>query len=132
MSVIWALENYRSYFNELPVRIITNHRALEHLTSGRNFSGRMIRWTIRLNEFNVVIEQRPVSSNVFADCLSRALWQENEVKDDINCLLLTSWLIQSRQELIEEQIKDPALSNLIQAIQDRDSMASKEFRIWGQ
>lgn len=50
LAVIWALEIFRPYFNQLPVKIITDHRTLEHLTSAQNLSARMIQWTLRLNE----------------------------------------------------------------------------------
>lgn len=93
LAVIWALGKFQPYFNQLKIKIITDHRAL---TSGRNLSASMIRWTLRVNEFNVVIENRPGASNTVAECLSRAPRQEAQVSEVAECSLLTFWVIQPR------------------------------------
>lgn len=72
LAVIWALEKFRPCFNQLPVKIITGHRALEYFPFGKNLLARMIWWTLRINEFNIQIEHRPASTNMVADFLSGA------------------------------------------------------------
>lgn len=47
------------------------------VTSDRTFSPRLIRWTLRTNEFNIQILHRPGSTNNVADCLSRAAKTKN-------------------------------------------------------
>lgn len=59
-----------------------------------------------MNEFNVVVEHNPDSLNTAADRLSWAPRQESEVKEAMKCTLLTSWVIPSRRQIIEEQKKD--------------------------
>ncbi|GFR24689.1 retrovirus-related Pol polyprotein from transposon opus [Trichonephila clavata] len=63
LAVIWALNKYRTYFGSLPVKLITDHAALTKLTNGKNLSSRMIRWTLKLANFNVKWEHRPGTQN---------------------------------------------------------------------
>lgn len=107
LVVIWGLEKLRPYFYKLRIKIVTDHRDLEHLSSEKKLSARRIWCTLCLNEFNITIGHRPSASNTVTDCLSR---QEEDWNEIVKFSLLTSWVIQSRQQLIEEQRKDPELS----------------------
>ncbi|GFW39840.1 retrovirus-related Pol polyprotein from transposon 17.6 [Trichonephila clavipes] len=71
LAVIWALNKFRTYFGTLPVKVITDHAALTKLTNGKNLSSWMIRWALKLSEFNIEWEHRPGVQNVVADVLSR-------------------------------------------------------------
>ncbi|GFU64573.1 retrovirus-related Pol polyprotein from transposon 17.6 [Trichonephila clavipes] len=71
LAVIWALNKFKTYFGPLPVKVITDHAALTKLTNGKNLSSRMIRWALKLSEFNIEWEHRPGVQNVVADLLSR-------------------------------------------------------------
>ncbi|GFX10139.1 retrovirus-related Pol polyprotein from transposon opus [Trichonephila clavipes] len=54
-----------------PVKVITDQAALARLTNGKNLSSRMIRWVLKLAEFNTEWEHRSGIQNVVADVLSR-------------------------------------------------------------
>ncbi|GFY32985.1 retrovirus-related Pol polyprotein from transposon 17.6 [Trichonephila clavipes] len=69
--VIWALNKFKTYFGSLPVKVITDHATLTKLTNGRNLSSWMIRWTLKLSEFNIEWEHRAGVQNVVVDLLSR-------------------------------------------------------------
>ncbi|GFW63613.1 retrovirus-related Pol polyprotein from transposon 17.6 [Trichonephila clavipes] len=51
LAGIWALNKFKTYFGSLPVKVITDHAALPKLTNGKNLSSRMIRWALKLSEF---------------------------------------------------------------------------------
>ncbi|GFX38899.1 retrovirus-related Pol polyprotein from transposon 297 [Trichonephila clavipes] len=53
LAVIWALNKFKTYFGPLPVKVITDHAELTKLTNGKNLSSRMIRWALKLSEFNI-------------------------------------------------------------------------------
>ncbi|GFS60368.1 retrovirus-related Pol polyprotein from transposon 17.6 [Trichonephila clavipes] len=71
LEVMWALNKLKTYFGSLPVNVITDHVALTKLTNGKNLSSRMIRWALKLSEFNIALEHRPGVQNVVVDVLSR-------------------------------------------------------------
>lgn len=58
LAVIWVFEKFQSYFNAKSVKIITNHRAFEHLTFRKNMPRSMIQWTLSIGEFNIQIQHR--------------------------------------------------------------------------
>ncbi|GFX42234.1 retrovirus-related Pol polyprotein from transposon opus [Trichonephila clavipes] len=71
LVVMWTLNKFCTYLGPLPVKVIRDHAALTKLTHGKNLSSRMIRWVLKLAEFNVEWEHRAGAQNVVADILSR-------------------------------------------------------------
>ncbi|GFW87829.1 retrovirus-related Pol polyprotein from transposon opus [Trichonephila clavipes] len=37
LAVVWALDKFRTYLGSLPIKVIADHAALTHLTTGKNF-----------------------------------------------------------------------------------------------
>ncbi|GFW12080.1 retrovirus-related Pol polyprotein from transposon 297 [Trichonephila clavipes] len=62
LAVVWALNKFRIYLGSLPIKVFTDHTALTRLTHGKNMSSRMIRWALKLAEFNIECEHRPWNS----------------------------------------------------------------------
>ncbi|GFT77413.1 retrovirus-related Pol polyprotein from transposon 17.6 [Trichonephila clavipes] len=71
LAVIWALNKFKTYFGALPVKVITDQAALTKVTNGKNLSSRMIRWALKLSEFNIEWEHRLGVQNVVANVLSK-------------------------------------------------------------
>ncbi|GFU97130.1 retrovirus-related Pol polyprotein from transposon gypsy [Trichonephila clavipes] len=58
LALVWALNKFRTYLGSLPIKVITDHAALTRLTHDKNLSSRMIRWVLKLGEFNIEWEHR--------------------------------------------------------------------------
>ncbi|GFS97409.1 retrovirus-related Pol polyprotein from transposon gypsy [Trichonephila clavipes] len=71
LAVIWTLNKFRTYLGSLPIKVITDPAALTRLTNGKNLSNRMIRWALKLAEFNIEWEHRRGTQNAVANVLSR-------------------------------------------------------------
>ncbi|GFW34378.1 retrovirus-related Pol polyprotein from transposon opus [Trichonephila clavipes] len=71
LAVVWARNKFRTYLGSLPINVTTDHAALTHLLNGKSLSSGMIRWVIKLAEFNMEWEHRPGTQNVVAHVLSR-------------------------------------------------------------
>ncbi|GFW10261.1 retrovirus-related Pol polyprotein from transposon opus [Trichonephila clavipes] len=99
LAVIWALNKFKTYFGSLPLKVITDHAALTNLTNGKNLSSRMIRWALKLSEFNIEWEHRPGAQNVVADVLSRNP-VDNLDGSQISCTVLRGLALNSREHLI--------------------------------
>ncbi|GFV77778.1 retrovirus-related Pol polyprotein from transposon 297 [Trichonephila clavipes] len=67
LAVVWALNKFRTYLCSLPIKVITDHAALTLLTHGNNLWSRMIRWALKLAEFNMECEHRPGTHNRFIE-----------------------------------------------------------------
>ncbi|GFU06981.1 retrovirus-related Pol polyprotein from transposon 17.6 [Trichonephila clavipes] len=90
LAVIWALNKFHNYLGLLPVKVITDHAALIKLTHGKNLSSRMIRWVLKLEEFNVEWEHSPGTQNVVADILSRNP-VENKMGEYVARAVIRDW-----------------------------------------
>ena len=71
LAIVWAVNRFRGYLEETSVIIITDHQPLKWLMSLRSPSGRLARWALQLQPYNLQIHYTPGKANVVADTLSR-------------------------------------------------------------
>ncbi|GFV98991.1 retrovirus-related Pol polyprotein from transposon opus [Trichonephila clavipes] len=71
LAVVWALNKFRTYLDSLTIKVMADPATLTRLTYGKNLSNRMIRWALKLAEFNIEMEHRPGTQNAVTDILSR-------------------------------------------------------------
>lgn len=71
LAVVWAVEKFRGYIDGAKVVIGTDHQPLKWLMSLKSPSGRLARWALSLQEYNLEIIYTPGKVNVVADTLSR-------------------------------------------------------------
>ncbi|GFY17946.1 retrovirus-related Pol polyprotein from transposon 297 [Trichonephila clavipes] len=97
LAAVWALNKFRTYLDSLPIKVITDHAALTHLTNGKNLSNRMIRWALKLADFNIEWDYHPGTQNTVSDVLSR-----NPIKsiigEKVNCAIIRDLVLSSRDE----------------------------------
>jgi hypothetical protein len=70
-SIVHAVQHYYPYLYGRRFQVYTDHRPLEWLMSKKESSGRLARWSLLLQEFDMEIVYRPGKINQNADCLSR-------------------------------------------------------------
>ncbi|GFY36169.1 retrovirus-related Pol polyprotein from transposon 17.6 [Trichonephila clavipes] len=119
LAVIWDLNKFKTYFGALSVKVITDHAALTKLTNGKNLSSRMIRWALKLSEFNIEWQHRPGVQNVVADLLSRNPVDSIEGLQ-ISCAALRALAINSREQFVREQREDPELGHIYRYFENPD------------
>ncbi|KAH8374212.1 hypothetical protein KR093_007067, partial [Drosophila rubida] len=71
LAVIKGIQKFRAYIEGQHFVVITDHASLLWLMRQKDLSGRLARWSIRLQGFSFVIKHRKGSQNVVADTLSR-------------------------------------------------------------
>ncbi|GFU45668.1 hypothetical protein TNCV_4223671 [Trichonephila clavipes] len=77
----------------------------------------MIRWALKLSEFNIEWEHRPGVQNVVADLLSRNPVDSVE-GSQISCAALRALAINSREQFIKEQREDPELGHIYRYLEN--------------
>ena len=70
ISVVFALEKFRSYIVGSPVTIFTDHAALKYLLSKQDTKPRLTRWILLCQEFNMTIKDKKRVENVVANHFS--------------------------------------------------------------
>lgn len=71
LAAVLAVKKFRPYIEGHQFRIITDHASLKWLMSQTDLSGRLARWSLKLQAFCFNIEHRKGSENVVPDALSR-------------------------------------------------------------
>lgn len=106
LAVLWAVEKLRPYVEGTHFRVITDHYSLVWLNKLKSPSGRLARWSIRLQQYNFSIEHRNGKDHVVPDMLSRSvpvvvdeLLTENANRDP--------WLDQLKQNIVNNEYKYP-------------------------
>ena len=71
LVIIHALNKFRHYITGYPVILYTDHSAIKYLTNKPITNGRVTRWLILLQEFDITIKDRLGKENLVVDFLSR-------------------------------------------------------------
>jgi hypothetical protein len=90
-AVLWAVKHFRCYLYAKKFILRTDHAALKYMHNFSDNNSRLMRWSLRLSEFDFNVEHRPGSRTAHVDALSRAV---NSVIPELEV---------SREEVIQEQ-----------------------------
>ena len=71
LAVIHAVNKLRHYITGYQVFIHTDHSTIKYLMNKPMTNGRITRWLLLLQEFNITIQDRPGKENQVADFLFR-------------------------------------------------------------
>ena len=70
LAIVHAIKKFRHYITCYETFVHTDHSAIRYLMNKSITNGRVIRWLLLLQEFNITIIDRPRKQNTVADFLS--------------------------------------------------------------
>ncbi|UYV68419.1 hypothetical protein LAZ67_5004277, partial [Cordylochernes scorpioides] len=118
LAVIWAIGKFRPYVFGRQFTIVTDHHSLCWLANLKDPCGRLARWALRLQEFDVTVVHKSGRKHQDADCLSRSpLNCSEDIEEYIPCIV-------ALQNFGREQMKDPDLTKIADKIQQETSNKS--------
>jgi len=118
LAIIFACESFRPYIIGSRFTIETDQQSLQWLMKAKA-PARLVRWALRLAEFDFSIKYKKGSENSNADCLSRLITADtSEATEQISVIRAdpmpaANWL--------EEQRKDPELQLIISKLEEGQS-----------
>ena len=71
LAIFWACKYFRPYLFGKKFTVFTDHKPLTYIFSLKDPNDKMIRWRLRLEEFDYEVKYRPGKQNVVADGLYR-------------------------------------------------------------
>jgi hypothetical protein len=120
LAIIWACESFRPYIVGTKFTVETDHRSLQWLLSAKS-PPRLVRWALRLSEYEFEIKYKPGDANRNADALSRCPIDETvsvrnnardeQMADEVQQYLLV--LTGNQDEFLNSQRNDPAYRSII-------------------
>lgn len=84
LAVVLSLEKFRPFVEGYEFVVITDHSSLQWLMTTKDLSGRLARWSLKLQRYTFTIQHRKGSLNIVPDALSRCFVEELEVEEDFN------------------------------------------------
>lgn len=103
LAIVFGCKKYRNYILGHTTHLLTDHQALTFLNSCRLLNGRLMRWSIQLQEFNLQIKYIMGKDNIGADTLTRYVQaEEDQMRTNqqiiINQLVTTHYSKELRQQ----------------------------------
>jgi transposase InsO family protein len=71
LAIVDALKSWRHYLLGIPFKVETDHASLRYLQTQPHLSGRLVRWSEYLQEYDFTVAHIPGKDNHVADALSR-------------------------------------------------------------
>ncbi len=115
LAIVWAVKYFRPYLYGRNFSIATDHAPLRWLMTTKSPSGRMSRWQLQLQEYDIDIYYKPGKTNTNADALSRNFPIEEQPQEQVNAT--QAHVLDHDNEpkgLRTRQEKDPMLGPVIQ------------------
>lgn len=137
LAVIWALEHFRPYIEGLHVTIFSDHSSLRWLMSRPNLSGRLARWSLRLQDFDFDVVHKPGTSNSVPDALSRnpvpsgsvplGLLPDYAIIGGLDLRALPPVMFSDREHIRQLQLNDPETGKLLRMLEAQDVNSTEEL-----
>jgi hypothetical protein len=118
LALVWALKKFRTFVWGCKIICVTDHQALCWLLSKKDLAGRLARWSLALQEYDIEIKYKSGKLHVGPDCLSRYPLQETEYEEHCPLLMMYEWdPIKSEKKLAEWQREDKVFGPIIKVLQ---------------
>jgi hypothetical protein len=79
LAVVHAIKKFRHYITGYEVFVHTDHSAIRFLMNKPITNGRVTRWLLLLQEFNITVLDRHGKDNVVADFISQIKNEDDDI-----------------------------------------------------
>lgn len=123
LAVIWAVKKFRPYLFGKQFTVVTDHHSLCWLTGLKDPSGRLARWALQLQEYDISVVYKSGKKHKDADSLSR-----NPIEVDESGNQIIAAASRDNIDIGTEQRKDAEMSKIID-VHERGSKTDAKFHL---
>ncbi|XP_072943325.1 uncharacterized protein [Epargyreus clarus] len=127
LAVVWACEKFRGYIDGHPVRVASDHQPLKWLLTLKSPTGRLVRWAMKLQSFDLQVDYTPGKANVIADTLSRPPCEEDTRESCGVCTVIVEVPRWDATNVRQSQLDDPEVSKILKDLEGKDEVALKTW-----
>ncbi|GFV96787.1 transposon Tf2-8 polyprotein [Trichonephila clavipes] len=128
LAVVWALKKFCGYIEGMEITVASDHQPLKWLLNLKSPTGRLARWALEIQSFNLKVQYIPGKANVVADMLSRPVTQEEESFCEENNITIADMPTRSCKDMREAQLKDDNLKKIIDSFES--PLKTEEYANW--
>ncbi|KZS03449.1 Uncharacterized protein APZ42_033820 [Daphnia magna] len=85
LALVWAFKKFKGYLWGCKIVVVTDHQTLCWLLTKRDFAGRLARWSLSIQEYDIEIRYRSGKLHDNADCLWRCPLPVTEDQEEDRC-----------------------------------------------
>ncbi|GFX47953.1 transposon Tf2-11 polyprotein [Trichonephila clavipes] len=127
IAVVWALKKFCGYIEGTEITVASDHQPLKWLLNLKSPNGRLARWALEIQSFNLKVQYIPGKANAVADMLSRPVTQE-ESFCEANNTTIADMPTRSCMDMREAQLKDDNFKKIITSFES--PLKTEEYANW--
>ncbi|GFX54670.1 retrovirus-related Pol polyprotein from transposon 17.6 [Trichonephila clavipes] len=127
LAVVWALEKFRGYVENQQIFLASDHQPLKWLLSIKSPSGRLSRWALKIQSFNLKIDYTPGKANVVADMLLRPSYTEGAACNV--CAITVDMPSRKSSDIRKGQMEDEELKKINDCFEIMDKDREREEKL---
>lgn len=119
LALVWATQKFRGYLWRAKVKVMTDHQSLCWLMKKRELAGRLSRWSLQLQDWDIEIVHRSGRLHSDADVLSRHPVGPPENETDSGVLFFTCVSPIPDQGLVDSQRRSTWWQGIIAGLEEK-------------
>jgi len=125
LAIVFAVAKFRPYIWGRRFTVVTDHNALRWLFNIKDPNGRLARWSLQLQSYDMEIIHRPGKIHADADALSRFPANEPDTAEQYDIWAITVFNDVDNVALLQKE--DPYWSKFVRALENLDKSEDPEM-----